>query len=264
MMKVASRFMGKDKAQFVELFVMTVVLGAALYAMELARGNRWLEWGYFLVFMICSAYFAKVLRRSKREPDRAVRTERSGEHYFRLAFYDGLTGLPNHLHLKTKLAEELEAASCSGGKLALLFLDLDGFKNINETLGHTMGDMLLAEVSNRLQSAVPKDIFVSRRGGDEFILIMKGFEHPGEPYSAAQRILGVLQKPVYVENCEIRITASIGLALYPQHGLTADNLMKYADMAMYRAKDTGRNRAVLFDESMVKRNADLESELDCA
>ncbi len=166
------------------------------------------------------------------------------------AYHDPLTGLPNRQLFNDRLGRALAYAQRNRGNLAVLFLDLDKFKNINDTYGHRIGDLLLQEVASRLKKSVRNEDTVARLGGDEFTLILHD-THRGEPDACetARRILESLSAPYCLENHEIRTTPSIGISIYPNDGKDAQTLVNKADAAMYQAKHEGRGRYVCFSES---------------
>jgi diguanylate cyclase (GGDEF)-like protein/PAS domain S-box-containing protein len=160
-----------------------------------------------------------------------------------MATHDALTGLPNRWLFNDRLTLELARAQRNRQKLAVMLLDLDRFKDVNDTLGHTVGDKLLEVVGKRLASIVRKNDTVARMGGDEFMLILlfPGIRGEEDAAKIAQRILEAFRRPFVFDDHEIRITASLGIAIYPDDGEDADTLMKNADIAMYRAKALGRD-----------------------
>ncbi len=170
-----------------------------------------------------------------------------------LAFYDGLTGLANRMLFLDRLDQEILAAKRKGEKLALLYLDLDQFKRINDTLGHHYGDLLLKQVAEVLKRCIrgadtvsragslSVDPVVARLGGDEFTILLSGLREPKHAAGVAQRILGKIRGPYLLEKHEISITTSIGISLYPMDGQDRMALLKHADTAMYHAKNSGRN-----------------------
>ncbi|NSW91406.1 MAG: EAL domain-containing protein [Firmicutes bacterium] len=166
------------------------------------------------------------------------------------AYHDILTSLPNRLLFKDRLIMALAHARRSGEMLAVMFLDLDRFKNINDTLGHAIGDKLLINVSERLAGIVREVDTVARMGGDEFILILSEVLQAGEVARIAQKILRVFQQSFKINEYELYITASIGISIYPSDGDNADSLIKNADIAMYRAKDLGGNNYQFFTSGM--------------
>ncbi|MDP3744303.1 MAG: EAL domain-containing protein [Methylotenera sp.] len=166
-----------------------------------------------------------------------------------LAHYDVLTGLPNRVLFSDRLEQSLINAQRNQSNVALLFLDLDRFKQINDTLGHDFGDELLKMVAQRLMSCVREQDTLSRQGGDEFIAILPDADMAGAELVAAKMLEAIIQ-PYLINQHELRISSSIGIAVYPDQAQDAESLIKYADMAMYQAKDNGRNKYLRFDPSM--------------
>lgn len=167
-----------------------------------------------------------------------------------LAQHDNLTDLPNRTLLKDRLAQAIATAHRNSTHVAVLFLDLDHFKYINDSLGHTIGDKLLQSVAARLLSSVRSSDTVSRQGGDEFVLLLSEIKHFEDAAFAAGKILTALSAPHRLDQHDVSVTASIGVSTYPEQGDDADILMKKADSAMYRAKQTGRNNCQVFAEEM--------------
>ncbi len=167
-----------------------------------------------------------------------------------LAYYDLLTGLPNRLLLHDRLGQALTQAKREGHKVGILFLDLDRFKLINDTLGHAAGDRLLKTVAERLNACVRKSDTVARIGGDEFVVILPSVAHTEDPTLIAQKILKTLGQAIELDKQEVFTSTSIGIAMYPGDGHTVENLIKNADMAMYQAKDRGRNNYQFFSTEM--------------
>lgn len=168
-------------------------------------------------------------------------------HY--LVNFDPLTGLPNRLQMDDHLQYTLSLAKRNDGFFALMFLDLDHFKNINDTLGHSIGDKLLIELSKRLTASLRDQDTVSRMGGDEFIILLPGSDVNGT-IQVAQKLLHSIAQTFFIEEYQLSITASIGIALYPNDGVDIEMLSKNADTAMYRAKDDGRNSYCFFTPEM--------------
>ncbi len=158
-----------------------------------------------------------------------------------LAYHDPLTGLPNRLLFQDRLEHALNHAKREQHGVALLFLDLDRFKNINDSLGHPLGDVLLVEVSKRLSQHVRQDDTVARLGGDEFVVILERVEKPEDPAILAQKIIDTFEEPIIAEGYELLVTMSIGISQYPNDGEDVPTLVKNADAALYRAKEEGRN-----------------------
>ena len=167
-----------------------------------------------------------------------------------LAQHDALTGLPNRALLQDRLDQALAHATRQGKRIALMFLDLDRFKTINDSLGHLTGDKLLQGVAGRLRQCVRETDTVSRQGGDEFIIVLTGVDSPDEAGRVAAKILDQLDAAFDVDGQQLRTSFSIGIALFPEDGHDPETLMKNADTAMYHAKESGRNTYRFFDERM--------------
>lgn len=173
----------------------------------------------------------------------------------RLARYDPLTGLPNRTALADELAQTLERHAARGKRCAVLFLDLDRFKDINDTLGHSIGDLLLREVATRIRSLLPAGTLVARWGGDEFVALVHDVEQEGSVERTCARIIQGLSTPFAVDSYEFAVTASVGAALYPQDGTTPELLVRNADTAMYAAKEMPSQRYALFAPVMHRATA---------
>ena len=181
-----------------------------------------------------------------------------------LASYDPVTMLPNRHLFMDRLGHAMQIADRNGSDVALLFIDLDGFKTINDTLGHAAGDTLLVQVAQRLAAAVRTTDTVSRLGGDEFTIVLEGLAHDQDAAEVAQNVLAAVARPYQVMTRELFISTSIGIALYPSDGTSAETLLMNADAAMYRAKENGRNNFQFFTEDINARARDrleLESQL---
>ncbi len=168
-----------------------------------------------------------------------------------LAYYDALTNLPNRLLFTDRLEQALSRVRRHGTRVAVLFMDLDRFKEINDTLGHLLGDDLLYQVAQRLLDCVRASDTVARMGGDEFVVIVPDLEDTAESVEVlAQRILQAFTEPFDLDGQLVHVSPSIGIALAPEHGDSVETLMKHADLAMYRAKEFGRNRAQCYAAEM--------------
>ncbi len=164
-----------------------------------------------------------------------------------LAYHDALTALPNRLLFKDRLTVAISHAQRERRKLAVLFLDLDRFKVINDSLGHNIGDQLLQAVSARVQSCVRESDTVARLGGDEFTVLLPQLPHGEDAALVAQKIIDAVRYPFHIEGREFFMTTSIGISLYPDDGIDAESLIKNADTAMYQAKEQGRDNYQLFN-----------------
>jgi diguanylate cyclase (GGDEF)-like protein len=179
-----------------------------------------------------------------------------------LAYYDNLTGLPNRVLLRDRLEQAQLRARRNNKQVAIMFLDLDRFKNINDTLGHNIGDLLLQSVAERLKKSLRKTDCITREkkghmkttvariGGDEFTILLTDISNIHHVIMIANRLLNNMKRPFILGTHEVFITASIGIAIYPTDSEDADTLMKYADISMYHAKDLGRNNVQFYTESM--------------
>jgi len=180
--------------------------------------------------------------------------ERSIQH---LAYYDTLTGLPNRLLLKDRLGQNLVQANREGHLVGVIFLDLDRFKVINDTLGHAAGDQLLRAVAERVKGCVRKSDTVARLGGDEFLVILPAINHAEDATAITQKIINVLADPFELNDQEVFTSTSIGIALYPADGYDVDSLIRSADLAMYQAKEKGRNNYQFFSMEMNRKAQEL-------
>ena len=169
------------------------------------------------------------------------------------AFHDSLTGLPNRTMLDLRLQESLDHAACSGSNIAVVFIDLDGFKHINDTLGHQIGDLLLVQASRRLQQEIRHKDTLVRLGGDEFAVILDGLKNRVQAMHIGQSLLGVLQPCFQIDHHRLNIGASMGISLYPEDATEAANLLRYADSAMYQAKADGKNKVRSFIPALAEK-----------
>lgn len=163
-----------------------------------------------------------------------------------LAHFDAVTGLPNRVLFNDRLQQSIQRARRFKRQVGLMFLDLDRFKYINDTLGHPVGDMLLELVAKRLQDSIRQSDTVARLGGDEFVVIVEDLEEQDTLSLLAGKIMQSLSLPVQLESHRVSVHCSIGMSVFPEHGSDADQLVKHADIAMYHAKESGRNQAVLY------------------
>ncbi|MDQ2694839.1 MAG: EAL domain-containing protein [Pseudomonadota bacterium] len=182
----------------------------------------------------------------------------------RLARYDSLTRLPNRSLFHDRLRHGLENAGRSGRRLAVLFVDLDNFKQVNDTLGHDAGDQLLAAVAARLKGCLRKGDTVARLGGDEFTVLVENLADPRAVVGIVRRLMAALTARLTIDGQTLHVCASIGVSIYPEDGQDAAALLRHADAAMYRAKAAGRNGYQFFSESMnahARQRLSLEAEL---
>lgn len=195
---------------------------------------------------------------------------------FHLAYFDNLTGLPNRQSFMERLEGEIKRAQFTGNKLAVLFLDLDGFKSINDTMGHNTGDTILQWAAERLQSSTRPSDFVSRNnteqpevklarlGGDEFTVVIPNLPRTEDALILAHRIREAMRRPFQLESRDVVLTASIGIALYPDDGADAETLLKHADTAMYHAKNEGRDNCQFYNVDLTfqaEKRMHLENDL---
>jgi diguanylate cyclase (GGDEF)-like protein len=197
-----------------------------------------LQWIMGLGMVVC------LLEEERRA---AVRASVQIEH---LAYYDGLTALPNRELFIDRLSLSLVQSHRDGKKLAVLFLDLDRFKQINDSLGHSVGDELLRAMAKRVHEAVREGDTLARLGGDEFTLLLPGIHNAAEAARIAQKLLEAVRLPFQLQGRELYVTTSIGISIYPEDGVDAESLIRSADIAMYRAKEQGRDRFQLYAPAM--------------
>ncbi|WP_078320885.1 diguanylate cyclase domain-containing protein [Oceanospirillum linum] len=174
----------------------------------------------------------------------------------RLAYYDPLTGLPNRVLFDDRLEQEIRTCSSDHSGFGLLYIDLDRFKYVNDTLGHSVGDELLVEVGQRIKSCIREPDTVARMSGDEFTVIVRSVREAGDMEVVAAKIIEQVELPVQIAEREVFVGASIGISLYPEHASDSEQLKKHADMAMYKAKESGRGRYQVFNTEMTAVNLD--------
>ncbi|MDR9853584.1 EAL domain-containing protein [Paenibacillus sp. VCA1] len=173
------------------------------------------------------------------------------------AYFDSVTDLPNRVLLKDRLNQGIKYAQMNGGKIALLYLDLDRFKFINDTLGHTYGDLLLRDVAKRLVDSIPKSATVSRQGGDEFTIFLPNINSKKEILKVVNQVIASFAEPFYIKDNEVYIKTSIGISLFPDHGDTSETLIKNADTAMYKSKEISGNSYHFFSTGMDTRTFEI-------
>jgi len=179
-----------------------------------------------------------------------------------LAYHDSLTGLPNRRKLIEKFEFLASLAKRENKKIALLYLDMDNFKMINDTLGHNAGDELLKNIAKRLKESIRNTDFIARIGGDEFVILLYGINSKQETKKVVKKLINVLSKPVNIKNNNIIATFSIGGAVYPDDAENFENLLKYADIAMYEIKEKGKNNYAFINENIKKYSDNFYKTVD--
>jgi diguanylate cyclase (GGDEF)-like protein/PAS domain S-box-containing protein len=196
---------------------------------------------------------------------RDITERKDAEHRIaRLAYFDALTGLPNRQSFIDRIDREVERAAGANRRLGVLFMDLDGFKGINDTMGHSAGDLVLQSAAERLRqglrasdlvsrgSNAPADVELARLGGDEFTALIVDIARPEDALAIAQRVLELMRQPFHVGERQVLLTASIGIAVYPEDGADGATLLKHADTAMYHAKDLGRDNCQYYSAALTE------------
>jgi diguanylate cyclase (GGDEF)-like protein len=176
---------------------------------------------------------------------------RRSDHVHYLAHHDHLTGLANRTLLHERLRQAILRAQDQDHKIAVFLVDLDNFKQINDSLGHADGDILLATVGQRLLASVRESDTVARMGGDEFVIVMPDFRTMDDVERCGHQVIRNTAHPIRIAGREISITLSVGVSIYPDAGLSAEELLRNADAAMYTVKDSGRNSLQIFTENML-------------
>lgn len=196
-----------------------------------------------LIFMV--RYFFKGVQQNENE------LIKDNKALIEVALYDALTGLPNRISLNERLLAATKQCVDQGGLLAICFLDLDGFKEVNDTLGHGVGDLLLIEVAKRLRAMVREEDSVIRLGGDEFVLILGGLVTQEKTKITLKRIIDALSKPFILGGDRVEISASLGVTFYPFDNSSPEQLLEHADQAMYVAKRNGKNQWHFYESSQI-------------
>lgn len=232
---------------------------------QMARVYRWRAFGLSLVLIAIISILwrlqSKLVASRRHEVEVQMAHARQVEY---LAYHDGLTGLPNRSLFSKLLGQSLALSQREGRTLAVMFLDLDHFKQINDTLGHDAGDELLKEVARRLQSSLRASDTVARLGGDEFVVILPDIAARDYALTVASKIIAAVARPYLLSGQEFRVTASIGISTFPDGGLDEQTLTKNADIAMYKAKEEGKNNYQLYSDALHSESLDrlaLESSL---
>ena len=233
-----------------------------LAAIRTVRGERWHEVSARSCRDALTGEGALLL--SEVDISELKRTEARAHH---LARHDSLTGLPNRNFVIESFSARLAEAREAGDEAALLFIDLDRFKHLNDSLGHSAGDEVLVTTAGRLRAQLRDGDLAARLGGDEFVALIVAPCVGPIVEALGRRLIEVVSLPIRLRGREVRVTPSIGLSLFPRDGLEVDTLMRHADLAMYRAKERGRNRAAFFAPEMntaVQTRMSLETELRAA
>jgi len=214
--------------------------GRVLGVLEILHRDTWRAGESERVFLDAQAKLASIALEHRQLTDRLAHQ----------AHHDPLTGLPNRVLLEDRLHQAMALARRMGKMVAVIYVDLDRFKLINDTLGHAIGDLLLQEAAERLRRAVRDSDTLARTGGDEFLAVLFGIDRPEDAEAAGERLVEVMREPFLVKGHELFTTASAGLSLFPQDGEDAGVLQKHADVALYAAKGQGRNRFQRFSRTM--------------
>ena len=186
----------------------------------------------------------------ERIENNMIERQRAEDRIYLLAHYDQLTRLPNRALLNQIVQKAIDEAQKSSGQIALFFLDLDRFKNINDSLGHDVGDELLIKVADRLRAFIGGRASIARLGGDEFVIVLPDLLNIAQATAFAQRLVDVLNRVCMLKGQEVNVSTSIGISIYPDDGIDMDTLLRNADTAMYHAKENGRNNYVIYDKQM--------------
>ena len=212
----------------------------------------WLVWIALLALLLLVTVVLLVVLVRKLVRSKTAELQAKKDRLDHLAHHDPLTGLPNRLLFFDRLEQGIRQARRHGQSLALLFLDLDQFKQINDTAGHAVGDRLLQAVAQRLREAVRESDTIARIGGDEFAIIMDALADPADVVAGVRHVMEAFREPVVIPGHQFAITLSIGISLFPQDGEDAQTLLRNADTAMFRAKAEGRNTYQLYDREMTR------------
>lgn len=227
---------------------------------QVERFPPWLLWtsagviGLLALVMLLAVFLRYQVGRQTGELHREIEQRRLAQERLRhLAYHDNLTHLPNRQGFNEALVQALKRVQNRSQRLALLFIDVDRLKNVNDGLGHAAGDQLLQRVAERLQASLRSHDHISRFGGDEFVVIVSDVDRPEEPEIVAQRLMQGLKTPIDIGVTQVYVTASIGIALYPDDAKSVEDLLKNADTAMYQAKEQGGNRSMFYQTQQTQR-----------
>ncbi|HEX4944526.1 MAG TPA: PAS domain-containing protein [Usitatibacteraceae bacterium] len=248
------RLIYEDDAPAVGDMIRRLAEGPGSQATMLNRNYRkdgsviWVEW-HNSAMRDASGHLVSILSLAQDVSSRIQAEERLQF----MATHDGLTGLPNRLLLPDRLASAITRAQRFGHGVAVLFLDLDHFKDVNDTLGHRVGDELLKDLSRRIRGSLRQTDLLVRLSGDEFVVVLEDLEGESGPDRVAQKILDDVMRPFPIEGHEVQVSASLGYAVFPDDGGDPETLLKNADAAMYHAKELGRNSYRAFSRSLAQR-----------
>ena len=217
-----------------------------------------IQWNHLadvIILTLLVAFIMKLISGDLRRMLRSMNEEnrnalQAREHAVHLSQHDGLTGLPNRVLGEDRFNHAMARCDREGGKVGVLFVDIDHFKAFNDSLGHAVGDALICEIGNRIKSSVREYDSVCRYGGDEFIVILESLPSREWAEGCAEKILAIITQPIVLHGHQLEVTVSIGIAIAPDDGLEYNNICRKADIAMYKAKDLGRNTARYYDEEM--------------
>ncbi|MBD3168277.1 MAG: EAL domain-containing protein [candidate division Zixibacteria bacterium] len=239
----------KEKAPDVPIVALTGLDDHILAVKALQKGAQ----DYLVKGQVDSALLIRSMRYAIERELMTKDLERARKLERHLAYHDTLTNLPNRSLFYDRLNQAISFAKRSNNRVAVLFLDLDGFKRINDSLGHSKGDILLQIFAQRLKSTIRESDTIARLGGDEFTIILENVHSGKDAAMVAEKILKVLADPISVSGFEVHVSASIGISLYPNDARDIESLVKNADLAMYRAKNRGKNNYQLYNLSMDAR-----------
>jgi diguanylate cyclase (GGDEF)-like protein len=231
-------------------------MGLALFSVMVAITTETIGLWAIAVFIAPLAFAWQMLHRThslKVASEELARKQRENEFQ---AFHDHLTGLPNRLLFRLSLGQAIENAAESGGRIAVMLMDLDHFKEVNDALGHHVGDRLLAAVGPRLADALRDGDLMARLGGDEFGVLLPEVTDDAAAVAVAQRLIEGVHRPIEVDEMDLDVTGSIGIAFFPDHARDADTLLRHADVAMYAAKDAGIGFEI-YDELIDRHKPEL-------
>jgi len=217
--------------------------------------------GSFIIALIISAFAYRIFREPKRLKVLVEEKTKELEH---LAFHDALTGLVNRQLLKEELEQEIRNIHRHGGHLAVMYLDLDDFKRINDSMGHEAGDRVLKSIAQRIKRVVSENDIVARLGGDEFAVLLLDLESHNDAMNIAEKITEEVAQPITLDQREALVSASVGITVFPEDSQNAEALMRNADLALYSSKKAGKNRYEFFNSKMqedASRRLSIENEL---